>query len=122
MPSPEYTEITLDRPHDATFGAQEGASALMCRACGSLVGDSHQHDAFHSLISSTLALLGQLQEKIDAYWIKTSEATPESGEIVEVITEGGHQTELMYHGPLWFLPDGSMYAYYTPMLWRRKNG
>lgn len=64
MDGPEYTEITLDRPYDAAFGSMEGTSALMCRACGSLVGDSLQHDAFHTLLTGTFALLGEIQEKV----------------------------------------------------------
>jgi hypothetical protein len=30
-----------------------------------------------------------------------------------------HQT-LVRRGQLWFLPDGSMYVYYTPTHWRPK--
>lgn len=53
-------------------------------------------------------------------WNRTTDKTPTSGEIVQTLSEGGIETELMYDkSGLWFVPDGSMYVYYTPMFWKR---
>lgn len=43
---------------------------------------------------------------------------PPEGEVVEVITPGGDQRTLLRSGNLWFLPDRSMYVYFTPVFWR----
>jgi len=50
-------------------------------------------------------------------WTRTADALPPEGE--EVIVMNGHiETTLRRRGNLWWLPDGSMYVYYTPRLWR----
>lgn len=51
-------------------------------------------------------------------WTAVASATPESGSLVEVITPGGDQRELIYESGLWFLPDRSMYVYFVPAFWR----
>lgn len=45
------------------------------------------------------------------------EAPPE-GVVVETVTDTGFVSQLKRQGSLWFIPDGSMYVYYTPTLWR----
>ena len=57
-------------------------------------------------------------------WLRTDTA-PE-GQILEtmVCDQDGprmHQS-LRREGALWWLPDGSMYVYYTPTHWRRPFG
>ena len=58
-------------------------------------------------------------------WISVAERLPEEG--VEVATkidnEGGLRNEgtLTYKQNLWWLPDMSMYVYYSPTHWRPSN-
>ena len=55
-------------------------------------------------------------------WRLTSVSLPPEGLIVEtkIDDECGCRNEgsLYRRGKLWFLPDGSMYVYYTPTHWR----
>lgn len=44
-----------------------------------------------------------------------------AGELVTVITPGGDERDLIRQGRLWFLPDKSMYVYFTPVFWRPKE-
>ncbi len=55
---------------------------------------------------------------MSGHWITTANARPEDGALCEVITEGGQQHNLVFERGLWFLPDRSMYVYYTPKFWR----
>lgn len=52
-------------------------------------------------------------------WTRTEVEQPVSGEIVQTISPGGIETELLYSDGLWFFPDRSMYVYYTPEFWKR---
>lgn len=52
-------------------------------------------------------------------WTRTDEGMPNSGEVVQIITESGMETELRYQDNLWWLPDMSMYVYYVPIFWKR---
>lgn len=54
----------------------------------------------------------------NATWSKVSETLPPDDAAVEVITPGGDQRTLIYDRGLWWLPDKSMYCYFTPMFWR----
>lgn len=47
----------------------------------------------------------------------TLEELPPEGEVVDTISPGGMQQRLKRSRRLWFLPDGSMYVYYTPVAW-----
>lgn len=55
-------------------------------------------------------------------WHKTSVSLPPEGLIVETKIDDKrgcrNQQCLKRSGSLWFLPDGSMYVYYTPTHWR----
>lgn len=55
-------------------------------------------------------------------WFKTSEKLPPENIVVEtkIHDEKGwrNDAKLKRKGNLWFLPDGSMYVYYTPTHWR----
>lgn len=55
-------------------------------------------------------------------WISVTEKEPPHGLIVEtkIRDERGCRNEqkLMRIGRLYYLPDGSMYVYYTPTHWR----
>lgn len=51
-------------------------------------------------------------------WARTDTVEAPEGVVVETLSAGGIQTELKRLGNLWFLPDNSMYVYYTPMFWR----
>jgi hypothetical protein len=44
---------------------------------------------------------------------------PPAGERVAVITQTGDERELVYKDNLWWLPDMSMYVYFTPVYWKR---
>lgn len=55
-------------------------------------------------------------------WKKIKDVLPPEGEIVNtrIDDENGIRNEqkLKRQGNLWFLPDGSMYVYYTPTDWK----
>lgn len=53
-----------------------------------------------------------------ATWTPPSAQLPADGMRCEVITESGDQRELIYDRNLWWLPDHSMYVYFTPRFWR----
>jgi hypothetical protein len=56
-------------------------------------------------------------------WVKCSIKLPENGKLVEtkIDDEKGVRNEqiLKRQGNLWYVPDGSMYVYYTPTHWRQ---
>lgn len=49
-----------------------------------------------------------------AVWTPVADALPPH----EVITPGGDQRTLIFRDGLWWLPDNSMYCYFTPTFWR----
>jgi hypothetical protein len=51
-------------------------------------------------------------------WNRTDLSVPEEGVVVNTLTRNGEESTLMRQGALWFIPDGSMYVYYTPMFWK----
>lgn len=57
-------------------------------------------------------------------WNKCSEVLPKDGVVVMTKIDGDgnprNEQPLKLSGRLWFLPDGSMYVYYTPTHWRPK--
>lgn len=57
-----------------------------------------------------------------AQWISLSKALPAEGAIVETkihdIKGERNKQKLIRKGSLWWLPDMSMYVYYTPTHWR----
>ena len=60
---------------------------------------------------------------MDQTWIAVADRLPENGEIVHTVISDGYgarnDTILKRLDTLWFVPDGSMYVYYTPTHWRR---
>ena len=59
-------------------------------------------------------------------WIECKNELPPEKEIVETKIDDGrfrrNEQELFLRDGLWYLPDGSMYVYYTPTHWRRTLG
>ena len=60
-------------------------------------------------------------------WIRVSEKLPLENKIVETRIDDGkyirrNEQQLKRRGSLWYLPDGSMYVYYTPTHWRMPEG
>lgn len=58
-------------------------------------------------------------------WIEVEKQKPERNVVVETKIDDGNgcrNQQDLYRGSgnLWFLPDGSMYVYYTPTHWRPK--
>lgn len=55
-------------------------------------------------------------------WIKCNEQLPPEGVIVGTVIDdaNGRRNEqtLKRQGSLWFMPDNSMYVYYSPTHWR----
>lgn len=49
-------------------------------------------------------------------WYSVTECPPPEGMLVVVRNNNG--ARLKHSGGLWFVPDGSMYVYYTPAWWR----
>ena len=63
-------------------------------------------------------------ERLSTDFIPTHERRPEEGQRVDWIAPGGQQVNGgRIKGGLWFLPNGNMYCYYTPVAWRpaRRN-
>jgi hypothetical protein len=58
----------------------------------------------------------------ETLWTRTSDKLPPEGVVVETLSEGGIQSLLKRSGRLWFTPDGGMYVYYTPFMWRMGEG
>lgn len=52
-------------------------------------------------------------------WHTPRELLPEDGEVIETCDSGGNIRKLLYQKRMWWLPDGSMYVYYSPTKWRR---
>lgn len=52
-----------------------------------------------------------------AGWTLVTETLPPIGQVVEVRTPGGDTRPLKFDR-MWWLPDGSMYVYFTPTHWR----
>lgn len=55
-------------------------------------------------------------------WIKMLDRLPPAETVVETKIDDGkgrrNVQKLFRKGRLWFIPDGSMYVYYTPTHWR----
>lgn len=51
-------------------------------------------------------------------WYETDEALPADGQRVMTMNSVGHESELVYKSNLWWLPDMSMYVYYSPKMWK----
>lgn len=43
---------------------------------------------------------------------------PEDGATCIVITASGDERTLIFEKGMWWLPDRSMYVYFTPVFWR----
>jgi hypothetical protein len=60
-----------------------------------------------------------MSKTTQAAWTPVSATTlPPDDTAVEVITPGGDQRPLVYDRGMWWLPDKSMYCYFTPTFWR----
>ena len=51
-------------------------------------------------------------------YTRTAVSLPPEGVVVDTISEGGQDVRLKRIEKLWFFEDGSMYVYYTPIMWR----
>lgn len=58
-------------------------------------------------------------------WIATADELPDQGILVETkiddVNGVRNEQSLRREGRLWFVPDGSMYVYYTPTHWREMD-
>lgn len=54
-------------------------------------------------------------------WSETAEQLPPEG-VEVVVMNGNYEQPLVFEGGLWWLPDRSMYVYFTPKLWRHNDG
>jgi len=54
----------------------------------------------------------------DQSWKSTENERPEDGRVVLTMDSSGNEQTLKLSGNLWWFPDGSMYVYYTPKMWR----
>jgi hypothetical protein len=63
-----------------------------------------------------------MENKIPNEWIVCSDRLPPDGELVESKIDDRlgkrNEVRLKRSGRLWFVPDGSIYVYYTPTHWR----
>ena len=64
----------------------------------------------------------KLSEKQDDHWTKVSDQLPPKNTVVMTKIEDHrgvrNEQELKLQNTLWFVPDGSMYVYYTPTHWK----
>ena len=51
------------------------------------------------------------------YVSPVSESRPDTDRVVWVVAPGGAVGQLRFHSNLWWVPDGSMYVYFTPVFW-----
>lgn len=52
-------------------------------------------------------------------WKQTAEELPPEGvEVNTIAPASGQEQTLKRSGNLWWAPDGSIYVYYTPSMWR----
>jgi hypothetical protein len=51
-------------------------------------------------------------------WHPVAETPPE-GVLLEVLTPGGDQRNLIFEDNLWWLPSKKMYVYFVPTYWRK---
>jgi len=67
-----------------------------------------------------------LDGTISGQWIECSKLLPpENQNVMTKIDDSNgcrNEQKLMRQGRLWFLPDGSMYVYYTPTHWMTPAG
>ena len=55
-------------------------------------------------------------------WKRTEDEKPQPGQVVETMSSNGQQQTLKYDSSeLWFVPDESMYVYYTPEFWSPRS-
>lgn len=56
----------------------------------------------------------------EAPWMPIGEGypPPPTDQVVQVLTPGGDVRPLIFAATLWWLPDRSMYVYFTPTHWR----
>lgn len=52
-------------------------------------------------------------------WVSVDMRLPPEGEVVDTLSPGSLQQQLVRKGRLWFHPDFSMYVYYQPTHWRK---
>ena len=51
-------------------------------------------------------------------WRCTQQELPPDGVLVDTISQGGMEQKLKRKGALWFVREGDIYVYYTPVKWR----
>lgn len=51
-------------------------------------------------------------------WNRVDHVLPPENRVVATLSQSGIEQPLKLVGNLWFVPDGSMYVYYTPLHWR----
>jgi hypothetical protein len=51
-------------------------------------------------------------------WYELSEKTPEDNRDIIVMDSSGQERHLKFYKNMFWLPDLSMYVYYTPSRWR----
>ncbi len=55
-------------------------------------------------------------------WRKYSDdCLPEEGRLLECTTDKGNVVELIRRGNLFYVPNQTMYVYYSPVMWRYKE-
>lgn len=56
--------------------------------------------------------------KPEEFWIRTEKQLPEERVVVRAMDSSGAIHTLKRINNLWFVPDGSMYVYFTPQFWQ----
>lgn len=51
-------------------------------------------------------------------WTRAADQLPPDGMLVDALNPSGNLTQLRRRHNLWFLPDESMYVYFSPEWWR----
>jgi len=109
--APAYTVATIGHPGNgiAIVKSQQGFWRYV--ESGEIVADEDFRGGWE--------VLGWPPGRAPQPWIKVAEGSlPEHQKVVEVLSPGGERSQLRFDSGMWWLPDGSMYVYFTPTHWR----
>ena len=86
---------------------------MSCRACG----NSNKWCSVYTGCPLNKGKEHNLKTEIRD-WKSPKYETPPDGVVVNTMNSGGQVSQLKVMRGLWFVPDGSMYVYYTPTFWQ----
>lgn len=73
--------------------------------------------ALEADLAACREMVQQGADAMSSIWNLTEKKLPPEGAVVDTLSSNGTQQQLKRQGRLWFVPDGTMYVYYTPKFW-----